>query len=839
MLKQLLAILGFCIPVATAWASGPKGIQISGRILDVASELPLSEGSVDFTIKVLSPDNCLLYQEQHLNKDLSASDGSFALTIGAGSSAVNVYATAGQEQTRENILKVFSNDSAVANGLTSQHQGSESVVCSGSYTPAAGDIRKVKIVFDTGSGGPRAILPYHQIGTVPYAMVAQEATKARDADKLGGVVASNYAKISDLATEVPNNESDPTVQAFAKAALPTCAVGEVLKANGASFSCVTDTGGAVPVATAASTGVVQVGSGLAVNGSGVLSVASLPISQITGLQTALDDRLQMSILQQCSTSQVSIWNAVLDTFTCSNISVTASQMSDFNTAVDARVSAADTANPKLPLNGGTMTGDLNMGGEDILAIGHITMSATKTLLLGNFTQAQEDALVLNAGHKGLSWYNSDLKALRYYDGTAKLTVAASTSACTDGQILKWNNTAKTWDCSADSSGTTPGDASYAAKGLVRFDTSADVSGMTVASGLASVNTGTGANQIVKLGADSKLPAVDGSALTNINASNIATGTVGTSVLPTIPVTKGGTGLTAGTSGGIPYYNSGTTMASSAVLVQNGVVLGGGAGSPPVATAAGTANQVLRVPAGGGAPAFGAIDLSSADVVGTSVLPIANGGTGAATAANARTALGLGTAAVATTGSASGNVPVLGVGGMTANKMCTSDGTGTGIICNVNIPGTSTLMGSLTMLGKAGCQWEHANTSFASFSNVVACNTATVTGLASAPTEGKIPGIRFANLPAGDYELTVLLFSMYPVDAGVYCRYRIWDGTNFSGMAGAYESEVYQMTGLFSYATDQTNLTFYIQAQTVTATKNCRADITVPGQDKMQIYLKKL
>ena len=288
MVKQILAVLVFSVPVTTAWASGPKGIQISGRILDVASELPLSEGSVDFTVKVLSPDNCLLYQEQHLNKDLSASDGSFSLTIGSGSSPVNVYATAGQEQTRENILKVFSNDSAVASGLTSQDQGSESTVCSGSYTPAAGDIRKVKIVFDTGTGGPRAILPYHQIGTVPYSMVAQEAAKARDADKLGGVAAASYAKLTDLAT----------IQAFAKSALPTCAAGEVLKSNGTSFSCVTDTGGVVSVATAASTGVVQVGSGLSVNGAGVLSVGNLPISQVTGLQTALDDRLQKSLLQQ-------------------------------------------------------------------------------------------------------------------------------------------------------------------------------------------------------------------------------------------------------------------------------------------------------------------------------------------------------------------------------------------------------------------------------------------------------------------------------------------------------------------------------------------------------------
>lgn len=83
------------------------------------------------------------------------------------------------------------------------------------------------------------------------------------------------------------------------------------------------------------------------------------------------------------------------------------------------------------------------------------------------------------------------------------------------------------------------------------------------------------------------------------------------------------------SGGIPYFNSATTMASSAALTQNGVVIGGGAGASPTATAAGSADQVLRVPAAGGAPAFGAIDISkSAAVTGT--LAVGNGGTGATT-----------------------------------------------------------------------------------------------------------------------------------------------------------------------------------------------------------------
>lgn len=825
--------------VSLAQASGPKTIQISGRILDNTTDQPLSAASVDFKVKVLSPNNCLLYEEQHLAKDLSNSNGNFSLSIGTGSSAVNVYAAAGQEQTRDNILKVFSNFTAVVAGLSSEDQGVESTVCNGTYTPTAGDVRKVKIIFDTGTGGPRAILPYHQIGTVPYAMVAQEAAKAKDSDKLGGVVAADYAKLSDLTAEVPNNETDPTVRTFAKAALPTCAAGQVLKADGTSLSCVADTGGTIPVATTGSTGIVQVGSGLSVNGAGVISVGALPISQTTGLQTALDSKLLISKLQQCTAGQVMIWISASDSFSCTNISVTASQISDFNTAVDARITSAESGAPKLPLAGGTMTGDLNMGGKDVLATGHITMSSNKTLLLGNLTQVQENALTLTAAHKGLSWYNTDLKAVRFYDGTNKLTVAASTSSCADGQLLKWNDTAKTWDCAADSTGTAPGDSSYAAKGLVRFDTSAAVSGITVASGIASVNTGTGANQIVKLDGSSKLPAVDGSALTTLNASNLSSGTISTSVLPTTAVNKGGTGLTSGTSGGIPYFSSGTTIASSAELVLNGVVLGGGAGATPVTTTAGTANQILRIPAGGGAPAFGSIDLSSAAVVGTSALAVANGGTGATTAAAARTALGLGTAAVATTGSASGNVPVLGVGGLVANKMCVSDGTASGINCTSTVP-TTTFYGSLTMMGKANCMWQLATTSWTSVTAPDAdCNTATVTGNASLPSEGKIPAIKFASLPAGDYEIHVFLYSMYPNDSGNYCRFRIYDGSTNSGTHGAYEDEVDHLIGFFSYATDQTNKTFYLQAITDTATKNCNFDISIPPDDKIQIWVKKL
>lgn len=48
----------------------------------------------------------------------------------------------------------------------------------------------------------------------------------------------------------------------------------------------------------------------------------------------------------------------------------------------------------------------------------------------------------------------------------------------------------------------------------------------------------------------------------------------------VSVADGGTGLSSGTSGGAPYFNSTTTMASSALLGSTHVVLGGGAGAAP-------------------------------------------------------------------------------------------------------------------------------------------------------------------------------------------------------------------------------------------------------------------
>lgn len=58
--------------------------------------------------------------------------------------------------------------------------------------------------------------------------------------------------------------------------------------------------------------------------------------------------------------------------------------------------------------------------------------------------------------------------------------------------------------------------------------------------------------------------------------------------------------TAGTSGGFPFFDSSSSLSSTAAQTQYGAIYGGGAGLPPAATSAGATGTLLR---GGSPPAF--------------------------------------------------------------------------------------------------------------------------------------------------------------------------------------------------------------------------------------------
>jgi len=124
-----------------------------------------------------------------------------------------------------------------------------------------------------------------------------------------------------------------------------------------------------------------------------------------------------------------------------------------------------------------------------------------------------------------------------------------------------------------------------------------------------------------------------------------------------PVTSSGTlALTvAGTSGGIVYFSSASTWASSAALTQYGVVYGGGAAAAPVATAAGTTGQVL-IGNTGAAPSWAALTSTAVSSItfGTTGLTPATATQGAVTVAGTLVAGNGGTGVATLSGLAYGN-----------------------------------------------------------------------------------------------------------------------------------------------------------------------------------------
>ncbi len=366
--KLFLAIL-FLILGLSLQAQGqtsPQGISLQGRIVD-ASNNPLEDASVTFTVQIYSPgaEQCELYRESH-TLNMSGSGGVFSLPVGSGTRA-----GAGFENT-STLAQVFNNASATINSLT----------CSvgTSYAPSSGAKRKIKMTFDNG-GGPQVVTQTLDIQAVPYALYA---------DTLQGKGLSDFLQTSAMTTQVKVDNLTTTANYNELLALIAGTSANYTLANGGNFTPAAD---------------------VDFNGKKIVDLAAPTNATDAVNKDYSDTRFGGATLDQTglANGQSIRWNSA-----GSKWEVYTPSTSD---------------GTKLPLAGGTMQGAIDMGGYNLLATGHITMSSQKTIHLGSYTNAQETTLVgaLAAIDEGKTWYNSETNQIKYWNGASPAVVVLNSS----------------------------------------------------------------------------------------------------------------------------------------------------------------------------------------------------------------------------------------------------------------------------------------------------------------------------------------------------------------------------------------------------------------------------
>lgn len=359
----------------------------------------------------------------------------------------------------------------------------------------------------------------------------------------------------------------------------------------------------------------------------------------------------------------------------------ASTISDFNTAADARVSAGITAertaaatltNKTLtaPTINGVMTRD---GGSTVVApsaMGANAIDVTKEL--NTKSVAADTTLTFSATATTNAWFglrltNTDTnphiitipssfsmsrqaaitsfvipasgqaQLVWYYDGTTyrlfgdspyrdRFDATADPAAGDDvadgyGPGSWWGraDTGALFWCEDNAAGAAVWNAVTGGGGGSGTVTSVNIT--PPAAGITASGGPITASGSITLALANDLAAVEGLASTGIVRRTAAdTWSAGTAV-----------NLAAEVTGDLPFAN----LAQGAALSVLGVT--GNATADVASIAAGTDGQVLR--RSGTALSFGALNLATAAAI-TGALPVANGGTGSTTAANARTALGL-------------------------------------------------------------------------------------------------------------------------------------------------------------------------------------------------------
>ena len=322
-LKQVLFIGFFC-----SFAHANSGITYHGRLLR-PDGLPVASSNVRFRLQIRTPgtEDCLMYEEVQ-NLDLSQTAGVFSLSLGDGNGVR-------QDGYPWTIFDSFSNRKSFSFNAGDCQGGT-------TYAPNTSDNRNFRVFFNDGSFpvGTWEALPIQTINFIPMAIesygvggfTAASLLRVEDSGTLGNTsplstlqyneilaltagTSSLYSRAGQLnGSALPSfnagesmrwngstwqaftpiaAESDPTVQAFAKASLPSCAADERLTSDGTNLNCesVSGAGWSAVDATESVKGIVSVpASGGLVVSSGAISLTDQTLTPGDFTKVSVDQK---------------------------------------------------------------------------------------------------------------------------------------------------------------------------------------------------------------------------------------------------------------------------------------------------------------------------------------------------------------------------------------------------------------------------------------------------------------------------------------------------------------------------------------------------------------------
>ncbi|MGZ3857433.1 MAG: hypothetical protein ACXVKO_14340, partial [Bacteriovorax sp.] len=226
---------------------------------------------------------------------------------------------------------------------------------------------------------------------------------------------------------VTTTESDPTVSAFAKAALPTCGAGQVLKSDGTSLSCVTDNAGSSFTGTA--------NRAVITDASGALAVSAIS-DTVLGYLSGTTSNIQAQLNAKANSSSFVDWSVA----GVQTLEPTRLNLATANRVVITSAGGVPTASSVTTTELGYLSGvtsaiqtqlNAKLSAETDPSVSAFAKAALPTCLAGEVLKSDGTSLSCVTDNTGAGSYTGTQNRVVITDGA---TGALATSTVTNTEI---------------------------------------------------------------------------------------------------------------------------------------------------------------------------------------------------------------------------------------------------------------------------------------------------------------------------------------------------------------------------------------------------------------------